>query len=279
MSAATSGRWASSYTRWRRGAGRSGGIPLMSWALPSCGNARPQFTTRSPGAARGHRQVPEQGSGAALPQCRRSPRGTGNRENLRTHSEVFNRRRPPLAVSGPGRILSYCLRCALAMGGVLVENPEDIGPQAVPGAIQSIAVLPLENLSGDPSQEYFADGMTDALITELSQIKKLRVMSRTTVMQYKHAKKPLQQIAQELHVDAMVEGSVVQENGRVRISAKLVQTNIEGALWAESSIANTPRCWRCRATWRRQLPRNPSATGQLGTIRTGAKPLRRAAGL
>jgi eukaryotic-like serine/threonine-protein kinase len=102
----------------------------------------------------------------------------------------------------------------------------------LPGAIQSAAVLPLENLSGDASQDYFADGMTDALITELSQIRKLRVISRTSVMQYKRTEKTLDQIAQELNVDAIVEGSVVRSGGRVRISAKLFQTNVEGALWA-----------------------------------------------
>jgi len=102
------------------------------------------------------------------------------------------------------------------------------------GAIQSIAVLPLENLSGDSTQDYFADGMTDALITELSQIKKLRVISRTSVMQYKHTQKPLQEIGQELNVDAVVEGTVVRSGDRVRISAKLFQTNVEGALWADN---------------------------------------------
>ena len=108
----------------------------------------------------------------------------------------------------------------------------------LPGAIQSIAVLPLENLSGDPSQDYFADGMTDALITELSQIRKLRVISRTTVMQYKRTQKSLDQIAQELNVDAIVEGSVVHAGDRVRISAKLFQTNREGALWADNFERN-----------------------------------------
>jgi eukaryotic-like serine/threonine-protein kinase len=102
----------------------------------------------------------------------------------------------------------------------------------LPGAIQSAAVLPLENLSGDPSQEYFADGMTDALITELSQIHKLRVISRTSVMQYKHTQKTLDQIAQELNVDAIVEGTVQRSGNRVRISAKLVQANIETSLWS-----------------------------------------------
>src|SRR5208337_3146096 len=104
----------------------------------------------------------------------------------------------------------------------------------VPGAIQSIAVLPLANLSGDASQDYFADGMTDALITELSQIRKLRVISRTSVMQYRRTQKTLQEIARELNVDAIVEGSVVRSGKRVRISAKLFQTNVEGALWADN---------------------------------------------
>jgi serine/threonine protein kinase/tetratricopeptide (TPR) repeat protein len=103
-----------------------------------------------------------------------------------------------------------------------------------PGAIQSLAVLPLENLSGDPSQDYFSDGMTDALITELSHIRKLRVISRTSVMQYKRTQKSLEDIARDLNVDAVVEGSVVRSNGRVRISAKLIQTSIEQTLWGDN---------------------------------------------
>ena len=75
--------------------------------------------------------------------------------------------------------------------------------------IQSIAVLPLENLSADPAQEYFVDGMTDGLITEIAKISSLRVISRTSIMQYKAARKPLSVIARELGVDAVVEGTVV----------------------------------------------------------------------
>ncbi len=109
-------------------------------------------------------------------------------------------------------------------------------PTALPGAIQSLAVLPLENLSGDPGQDYFSDGMTDALITELSHIRKLRVISRTSVMQYKRTQKPIAEIARDLNVDAVVEGSVVRANGRVRISAKLIQTSasVEDSIWADS---------------------------------------------
>ncbi|MFY9802105.1 MAG: protein kinase [Candidatus Acidiferrales bacterium] len=109
------------------------------------------------------------------------------------------------------------------------------GPRAVgAGSIQSLAVLPLENLTGDPKQDYFADGMCDALITELSQIKRLRVISRTSVMQYKDKHESPAQIAQELGVDALVEGSVLRSDDRVRISAELVQPQTGQNLWAHS---------------------------------------------
>jgi eukaryotic-like serine/threonine-protein kinase len=123
----------------------------------------------------------------------------------------------------------------LLLGGLLWRAGKPQAREAVtPGAIQSLAVLPLENLSGDPSQDYFSDGMTDALITELSHIRKLRVISRTSVMQYKRTQKSVQDIARDLNVDAVVEGSVVRSNGRVRISAKLIQTSIEQTLWGDS---------------------------------------------
>jgi eukaryotic-like serine/threonine-protein kinase len=135
----------------------------------------------------------------------------------------------------PRNIAIFCLLAVAAGALIFWLSGHSVRKKPglpLPGAIQSIAVLPLENLSGDPSQDYFADGMTDALITELSQIRKLRVISRTSVMQYKHTQKSLDQIAQELNVDAIVEGSVVRAGDRVRISAKLFQTNIESALWA-----------------------------------------------
>ncbi|MGH9782659.1 MAG: winged helix-turn-helix domain-containing protein, partial [Terriglobia bacterium] len=100
--------------------------------------------------------------------------------------------------------------------------------------IQSIAVLPLENLSGDPEQEYFADGMTDALITELGQSSTLRVTSRTSIIRYKEAKKPLPEIARELNVDAIVEGGVLRSGDRVRITAQLIYAPTDRHLWAET---------------------------------------------
>ena len=92
-----------------------------------------------------------------------------------------------------------------------------------PTGIRSIAVLPLENLSGDAAQNYFADGMTDELITDLAQISALRVISRTSVMVYKGARKPLPQIARELNVDAVVEGTVLRSGDQVRITAQLIE--------------------------------------------------------
>ena len=100
--------------------------------------------------------------------------------------------------------------------------------------IRSIAVLPLQNLSNDPEQEYFADGMTDELITSLAVLKDVRVISRTSVMQYKGTKKAMPEIGRELHVDAVVEGSVLRSGGRVRITAQLVDAANDRHLWAGS---------------------------------------------
>jgi TolB-like protein/DNA-binding winged helix-turn-helix (wHTH) protein/Flp pilus assembly protein TadD len=103
-----------------------------------------------------------------------------------------------------------------------------------PTGIRSIAVLPLENLSGDASQNYFADGMTDELITDLAQISALRVISRTSVMVYKGARKPLPQIARELNVDAVVEGTVLRSGDQVRITAQLIEASTDKHLWSQS---------------------------------------------
>ena len=103
-----------------------------------------------------------------------------------------------------------------------------------PTGIRSLAVLPLDNLSGDASQDYFADGMTDELITDLAQISALRVISRTSVMVYKGARRPLPEIARELNVDAVVEGTVLRSGEQVRITAQLIQAPADKHLWAQS---------------------------------------------
>lgn len=100
--------------------------------------------------------------------------------------------------------------------------------------IQSLAVLPFENQSGDPTEENFADGMTDALITDLGKLGALRVISRTSAMHYKGSKKLLPEIARELNVDAVVEGAVLRSGNRVRITAQLIRATPEKHLWADS---------------------------------------------
>jgi TolB-like protein/DNA-binding winged helix-turn-helix (wHTH) protein/Flp pilus assembly protein TadD len=104
--------------------------------------------------------------------------------------------------------------------------------------IRSLAVLPLDNLSGDAGQDYFADGMTEELITDLAQIRALRVVSRTSVMMYKGTRKPLPEIARELNVDAVVEGSVLRFGDQVRITAQLIQVPDDKHLWANSYQGN-----------------------------------------
>ena len=101
-------------------------------------------------------------------------------------------------------------------------------------AIASVAVLPLANLSSDPEQEYFSDGMTDAIINELSRASSLKVISRTSVMRYKGTKKSVEEIARELHVDAIIEGSVIREANHVRIHAQLVYAPTETRVWADT---------------------------------------------
>jgi len=102
------------------------------------------------------------------------------------------------------------------------------------GQIRSLAVLPLANLSSDPAQEYFADGMTDELITEIAQVGSLRVTSRTSSMRYKATAKTAPEIARELNVDAVLEGSVARSGGRVRITAQLIDARADKHLWASS---------------------------------------------
>jgi len=100
--------------------------------------------------------------------------------------------------------------------------------------IKSLAVLPLQNLTGDPGEEYFADSMTDAIITELARIGALRVISHTSVVMYKEAKRPLPAIARDLDVDGIVEGTVVRSGSRARITVQLIDARNDRHLWARS---------------------------------------------
>jgi TolB-like protein/DNA-binding winged helix-turn-helix (wHTH) protein/Flp pilus assembly protein TadD len=135
---------------------------------------------------------------------------------------------PPLTWTRLGAVLALVLVFAVAGALLYFRN------RPSSSLIRSLAVLPLESLSGDASQDYFADGMTDELITDLGQISALRVISRTSVMSYKGVRKPLPQIARELNVDGVVEGTVLRSGDRVRITAQLIQASDDKHLWASS---------------------------------------------
>lgn len=140
---------------------------------------------------------------------------------------------PPPASRGVRPIaLSLAIAAALAVAGYLAFGRGVPAPSG--SALSRVAVLPFRNVSGDPGQEYFADGLTDALIAQLAQVKALRVISRTSVMAYKSAARRLPEIGRELGVDAVVEGSILRSGDRVRITAELVDAAADRQLWAES---------------------------------------------
>src|SRR5258708_23797711 len=122
---------------------------------------------------------------------------------------------------------------ALVAGLIVTGTWPRLRGQLASTPIRSLAVLPFENLTGDAEQDYFVDGMTDAVITDLAQVRALRVISRTSVTQYKLAKKALPRIAEELGVDAVVEGTVSRSGDRVRVTAQLIQAATDRHLWAQ----------------------------------------------
>lgn len=147
-----------------------------------------------------------------------------------------------MAVESAPSSRNRALRIVLALGAVVIllvlgfTVSRLVRPQSTPSAsqIHSLAVLPLQNLSADPAQEYFSDGMTDALITDLAQIGSVKVISRTSSMQYKQTKKSLPEIAHELNVDGIIEGTVQHSGDRVRITAQLIYGPSDKHLWAKS---------------------------------------------
>jgi serine/threonine protein kinase len=130
--------------------------------------------------------------------------------------------------------LSTLLVAAILIGFNVLGSRDRLIGKAQASHIRSLAVLPLDNLSRDPEQEYFADGMTDAIITDLAKIGALRVISRTSAMRYKRSQKSVPEIAKELNVDAVMEGSIERSGNTVRITAQLIQAATDQHLWAES---------------------------------------------
>jgi serine/threonine protein kinase len=152
------------------------------------------------------------------------PVGVATAQDNPANRRVRSRRRV-IAMAGSMAVL------LAAMVGLYRNRPHSI---AGAPRIQSLAVLPLENLSGDTTQEYFADGMTEELTTDLAKIATLRVISRTSAMRYKGARRSLPEIARELNVDGVIEGSVERSANRVRITAQLIYAPTDTHLWANS---------------------------------------------
>lgn len=143
---------------------------------------------------------------------------------------------PPL-ISEPAPRRRHLFRLAIFVVACLVilsVASWRIATHSQPAPIRSLAVLPLDNLSGDPSQEYFADGMTDELTTEIARIPNLRVVSRSSAMAHDDVRRPLSEIARQLDVDAVVEGSIVRSGDRIRITAQLIDARTGRYLWAQT---------------------------------------------
>jgi TolB-like protein len=140
----------------------------------------------------------------------------------------LNARHPSLAIGA--LLIAVAVAAAFNVGGIRERLLGSRGPARV----RSLAVLPLENLSGDPAQDYIAEGMTEALTASLAQIRSLKVIARSSAMLYQGSKKPLRETARELGVDAIVEGSFARAGDRVRITARLIQGESEAHLWAKS---------------------------------------------
>ncbi len=163
-----------------------------------------------------------------------------NLKDLRRDLDIASgvqRLKPPTAVNRTrNRILiaAVIVAAVVIAGFVYTRLIRDRSTASSTAEVRSLAVLPLENLSGDASQEYFADGMTDALITDFAKIGALRVISRASVMQYKGARKTVQEVGRELNVDAILTGSVVKAGERVRITVQLFQAANGLNLWADS---------------------------------------------
>lgn len=163
-----------------------------------------------------------------------SGRGMGGEQRDEPHRTVWT---PLAGLRGtPVRMTAWWVAvvvvCAGMAGAYVAWRG---GERSAPGAqIRSVAVLPLKNLSGDPSQEYLADGVTEAVIGRLAGIRELRVTSRTSVMRFKDSKETVPEIGKALGVDAVVEGSVIREGSRIRVSVQLIRAATDEHLWSET---------------------------------------------
>jgi TolB-like protein/Tfp pilus assembly protein PilF len=192
--------------------------PAVRIALPS-GSYVPQFYFESPLVASAASPIPPYPESVSDGQ--EDPSG----DTLQTQRQVA---RPPWLLPSLSVLGVVLLVLAGSWGFMRWKN------FFADHHIRSIAILPLVNLSGDPTQEYFADGMTEELTAELGQVNSLRVISRTSTMTYKGTKKTLPEIARELNVDGIVEGSVEREGNRVRVTIQLIDSNTDQHIWSQS---------------------------------------------
>ena len=184
----------------------------------------------APVAAQGHRAIAS--AAAEIPQEAVAPQPVDTMREPEPPADL-----PIRDAHGRREQLVYSLAavaCLVSAVAILKFWPHPTEPVAEQREIRSIAVLPLQNLSGDSRQDYLSDGLTEAVTTLLAQIADLRVISRTTVMHYKHAEKTTPEIAKELGVDALVEGSVVRSGNHLRLTVQLVQTKNDRHIWANS---------------------------------------------
>lgn len=153
-------------------------------------------------------------------------------------TEPHGKVRPPRISRRTWGVALAAAIAALALVLIISGLRPRLSGRAHSRAVKALAVLPLENISGKPEEEYLADNMTEEIITELGRGLNVRVTSRQTAMHYKHTDKTLPQIARELHADAIIQGSVLHHGGRIRVTVQLVQAEPEEHLWAESYERN-----------------------------------------
>ena len=183
----------------------------------------------------GYRFVAEVTDGAGTEPAVHAAQAVESESHLSELSHAAHPLGPPPATQAHAapfqQVAVAAVLAAIALLAIGIATRKSPGP---PDSIQSVAVLPLEDLSSDAADEYFADGVTDQLITDLGQLAPLRVISRTSIMQYKRARRPLPQIGRELGVDAVVEGTITRSGNRVRVTAQLIDARTDRHLWAHT---------------------------------------------
>ena len=145
----------------------------------------------------------------------------------------FHKRSGPRLLTKTATAIAAIVIGFVALAIWFTRQPKTPTPAAAARPIHSLAVLPMENFSGDPGQDYFADGMTETLISGLAKVGSLRVTSRTSVVQFKGSQKPLKQIAKELNVDAVIEGSVQRFGDQIRVGVRLIDAETEDLIWSK----------------------------------------------